>query len=1049
VDFRVLGPVELWAAGQRRDLGSAKERCVLAVLLWALGNPVAADSLVDRVWGENPPPKARDSLYSYIARLRGRLRQAGEDGQARLVSGSGTYTLEADPETVDLYRFRRLRAQARAIGDSGDDEQAALLLREADGLWRGEPLTGLAGSWVGRARASLADERLAATLDRVAAELRLGRHADVLGEITDLIADHPFVETLVEHLMVALYRCGRQAEALQAYRQARQRLTEELGADPSPSLRDLHQQILRGDAGLARSPLGTWTSRAPTFDNLPRDIPNFTGRAAEMRQLLAAATAEPARTAVVIQAIDGMAGAGKSTLALHAAHQLHDHFPDARIYLHLHAHDAHRRPLDPAAGLGTLLRILGVPADHIPRTLEERATLWRTQLASRRAIIVLDDAASQEQVAPLLPGTPSCLVIITSRNRLAGLSGVRALSLGVLSGADAAALFANIAGSHRASDGESVAEITRLCGYLPLAIHLVASRLAHRPAWSVADLAQRLSDTGDRTGEIYLENPEIAASFALSYQELSTEQQQLFRQMSLHPGPDFTLAAAAASACTALADCERCVTALLDHRMLEEPARGRFRYQDLIGAYARDLALRYDHESQRRQTVRRMLDYYLSAADKADRILYPHRDRMDVQVALPPTVTPHLASPQEARDWLTAESANLLSGARYADDHRLPEHAALIGHVLARFLQIQGHWEDAVAAHDRAIRAWRMIGDRNGEARALTDLGSMLTRTGRYADALKHALEALAIFRADDDRHGEAKVLDRMGLVYWQSSRFKEALAHYEQALVIWRALGDRHGEADSLGHSAMCMWHVGSYDEAMRRFARALGIYREMADRQGEAKSLNNIADVQLHLGLYDEALRRYQQAQAIAQETGDRQGEAVTHNNMGNFYQRIGQYADSLSHYRNALAIYRDIGDRRCEADALNNIGSAFQRTHNYGEAIIHHQKALAVAHELAEPYQEARSLSSTGAAQLMGGRHDLALQDYRAALELSRLIGDPYQEGLALDGIGSVRLHTDGSSAARECWRAALAIFEKIGVPEAAEVRARLGRTETGGR
>lgn len=1048
MEFRILGPIELWAAGQRHDLGSSKERCVLAILLWTLGRPVSADILVDRVWGERPPPKARTSMYSYIARLRGRLQRAAGDGQARLLSRSGSYTLEADPETVDLYRFRRLRAQARAIGGSGDDEQAALLLREADQLWRGEPLAGLSGDWAERARASLKDERLSATLDRITADLRLGRHADLLGEITDLIDGHPFVETLVGHLMVALYRCGRQAEALHAYRQTRQRMADELGTDPSPFLADLHQRILQGDADLAPPPSAAWISPVTSLDNMPRDIPNFTGRAAEMRGLLTAVAADPGRTAPVIEAIDGMAGVGKSTFAIHAAHQFRAQFPDARLYLHLHAHDAARPPLDPAAALDALLRAVGVPAERIPPGLEERAALWRAQLARRRAVLVLDDVQGQEQVAPLLPGAPHCLVLITSRSRIAFLPGVRSLSLDVLPGEDAAALFTSIAGSHRAADTQAVSEITRLCGNLPLAIHLVASRLSHRPAWSISDLVQRLARAGDRTGEIHSENPEIAASFELSYQGLSSEQQETFRRMCLHPGPDFTLPVAAAAVGTSHAQCERHITALLERHLLEEPARGRYRFHDLIGSYARALAFRCDPGSIRLQTTRRMLDYYLSAADQADRVLFPHRARIDVSMSHPGLAVAGLAGQREARDWLSSESENLLGAAGYAAEHDLPDYAALFAHVLAQFLQTQARWEEAITVHSRAVRAWRASGDPCGQARALSDVSAMLTRTGRYADALRHAGEALAIFRAHRDRRGEAEVLDRMGLANWQSSRFREALACYEQALVILRALGDRHGEADTLAHSAISIYHLGRYDEAIKRFTQALSSYRDIADRQGEAKTLNNIADVQERLGLYDDALRRYQEALGIARGFGDRQGEAVVLNNVGNVYQRMGRYEDSLASYREALAIYRAIGDRRCEADALNNIGAAFQRTRHFGEAIIHHQKALAVAHALAEPYQEARSLCSIGDVHLQGGHYKSALEDFRGALELSRQIGDLYQEGLALDGIGSAQLYTEGGVAARDRWQQALAIFENIGVPEADAVRSRLQADQTRG-
>jgi DNA-binding SARP family transcriptional activator len=1044
VEFRILGPVELWAAGRRIDGGSAKERCVLAILLWTPGHPVSVDSLVDRVWGDNPPRQARGSLYSYIARLRARLQRVDGDGTVHLVSGSGSYTLEADPESVDLHRFRRLHRQARAIGDSGDDEHAVLLLRDADRLWRGEPLAGLAGDWVSRSRANLADERLAATLDRVAAELRLGHHADLVSETADLVAEHPFVETLVEHLMVALYRCGRQAEALQAYRQLGQRLADELGTDPGPGLRELHQRILRGDAELAAKPGIGWASGAGPPDNLPRDIPNFTGRAAQMRSLLDAITTAPAETAVVIEAIDGMAGVGKSTLAIHAAHRLRARYPDARLYLNLHANDTNRGPLDPVAGLDTLLRLLGVSASRLPGTLAERAALWRAQLSHRRALVVLDDAASPDQVAPLLPGAAGCLVLITSRRRLTGLAGIRAVSLDVLSDQDAAALFTSIAGPMRAADARAVAEVTHRCGRLPLAIHLVASRLSHRPAWSVADLARRLSAADDQAGKIHAENPEIGASFALSCQGLTRGQQQMFRRMCLHPGPGFTVSAAAAAAAVSLADAELCVDVLLDHHLLEEPARGRFRFHDLIAAYGRDLAAQHDTEAERDLTLRRVLDYYLATADRADRILYPHRARLDPGSAppAPPAMdAARLSRPQEAREWLDAELTNLLSAARQAAQHRHHEHAALLPHVLARDLDSQGHWETAITLHGWAIAAWRALGDPRGEACARSDLGFMLTRTGRYPDALRQEHQALAIFRGCADRRGEACVLDRIGLVHWYASRFNEALACHEQALVIAREIGDLGGQADALAHSALPLWHTGSYREAMRRLARALAIYRDIGDRQSETKTLTNIAEVQQHLGAYDDALTTFQQTLTVVQEAGDRQGEAVLLNNMGNVYQHVGRYAESLTHYRRAVTIYRDIGDRRCEADALNNIGAVFQRTEHFGEAVIHHQKALVVASELAEPYQQARALCYLGDAYLRSGRYKAALDDYHAALELSRQIGDPYQEGLALDGMGSALLHTEGGAAARERWRQALALFERLGVPAAAAVRARL--------
>ncbi len=344
MEFRVLGPVEIWAAGLRLDLGSPKEACVLAVFLLTPGRPVSAGALIDRVWGAAPPAKVRGSVWSYIARLRRVL--AASDAAVRLVSRSGLYILEADPESIDLHRFRRLRTQARALAESGDSEHAAQLLRDADRLWGGEALAGLPGDWAQRTRATLDQERLTATMDRVELDLADGHESDLAGELSELVSRHPFVERLVEQLMVTLYRTGRQAEALEAYRQARARLDDELGAEPGPGLRSLHQRILRADPELALPPR-KWTRRSSGLNNLPRDIPNFTGRAEELNVLAGAIVTDQPGTAITVVTIDGMAGIGKSALAIHLAHRLADQFPDGQIFLSLHAHDPVEEPVDP------------------------------------------------------------------------------------------------------------------------------------------------------------------------------------------------------------------------------------------------------------------------------------------------------------------------------------------------------------------------------------------------------------------------------------------------------------------------------------------------------------------------------------------------------------------------------------------------------------------------------------------------------------------------------------------------------------------------------
>lgn len=1036
VEFRLLGPVELWVNGQRYDLGAPKERCVLAILLWRLGHPVSAESLVDLVWGGNPPDRARTSLHAYISRLRKDLKRAAGQDRPWLHHRSGYYTLDANHDCVDLYRFRELRGQARAAAEDGDDERVAALLHEAEQLWQGTPLAGLNGMWAERVRTRLEEERLDAIRDRIKAELRLGRHAALVGEISELVVQHPCDEALVAHLMIALYRCGRQAEALGAYRRAHHHLVSEVGSEPGSILRMLHHRMLNADPDL-----DVPRPRAEAKPNsLPRDNPHFTGRVAELDRLFELIDAEADGGAVTVVAIDGMAGVGKSTFAVHAAHLLGDRYPD-RFYLNLHTHDPVEEPLDPAAALGTLLRTLNIAPTAIPGTMEERATLWRTRLANRRALVLIEDADEPEQIRPLLPGSPGCLVLVTSRRRMIGLPGICWLPLGIMRQDEAVALFTRVAGAERAHEHAMVTTVVRMCGYLPLAIQLEGSRLRQHTSWSVADLASRLSRIQYRLGEISEGAREIARSFELSYRYLTSGQQRLFRRLAHHPGTDFSVHAAAAAGGLSLTAAEQVLDALVDNYMLEERGPGRFAFHDLIREYAYRLSLLEDSESELRRAVHRMLDYYLFLADRADRIVYPFHRRMAARPEYLPASIPSLDTWDSARKSIEAERVNLLRIMAYAARPGWSWHAGMLPHVLAQFLDTWGYWEDAAAAHRLAARTWRQRPDRAAEARALTELCFILGRTGGYAEALECADQVLSIVRAQGDRGGEAEILDCMSLILWRSSRFREALSHHEEALAIWRSIQDRHGEADALDHGAILLWHTSRYGEALRWSYQALALYREVGDIQREGNSLNNIGDIEQHLGYHDEALDHYQQALIIFRDIGEREGEAIVFNNIGNLCQRAGQYHESLKHYRNALRIYRDIGDRRGEADALNSIGAAFHRTGYEGDALNHHQKALVLARELAEPYQEARSYCSLGDVHLETRDYHSAMHDYRSALELSRRIGDRYQEALAHDGLGSVTLATVGVPTAREHWRKALELFEQIGVPEADAVRRRL--------
>jgi tetratricopeptide (TPR) repeat protein len=866
-----------------------------------------------------------------------------------------------------------------------------------------------------------------------------------VGEIADLAAQHPLNEQLVEILMVALYGSGRRAEALETYRLADRRWRDEFGGDPGLRLRDLHQRMLRDDPGLFATPPSSVASyrggvadAAPPgarVSTLPPDNAQFTGRAAELDRLsgwIRAADASPAVTVVVIS---GMAGVGKTALAVHAAHVLGDRYSD-QLHVRLRGHAPDGDPVDPASALGSLLRPLGVGDDVIPADVEDRTALWRSRLAGRRALILLDDALDSAQVRPLLPGAPGCLVLITTRRMAIDLPGMCWLSLDPMPPAEAASLFARTAGKDQAGDDAGVAGVLRLCGYLPLEIQIAGSGLRRHPAWDVRDLTSRLRENRP-------EDRQVGAALALSYRHLTTAQQRLLRQLALHPGPGFSRYAAAAMAGDqSFAETERALDVLLDHHLIEEPAPGRFAFHDLIGEYAGHLAIAHDTNDDRRRTKCRLLDYYLCLADRADRVVYPFHRRLPAQLGRVPGNQPPLNTRRDGQKWLEAERPSLLAVAHYAAGDGWAKHASLLPHVLARFLDTWGYWTDAADLHRIAVTAWQAAGNTSGQAKALTELCFILARMARYDEALQSGRDALALARAAKDRTAEADALDRLGIVLWWSACYPKALAHYDEALAIWRALDDRDGEADALGYSAIVLWHLNRYADALRRTEQALAIYRELGNLQGEANSLNNLGDLQQSADCHDQALGSYRQALEMFRDIGDRQGEAIALNNIGDFCRNMGRNEDALAHYRTALDIYREIGDRRCEADALNNMGAAYQQMGHYGDAIDQHQKALVLAHQITERFLEARSYYGSGDAHRAAGQYGAAADDYLAAIDLSQQIGDRYQDGQARKGLGHALLRTEGAAAAQVQWRRALDIFEDIQKnPEADEVRALL--------
>jgi DNA-binding SARP family transcriptional activator len=1040
MEFRVLGPIELWSAGQQCDLGSIRARCVLGILMLTPRTIVPTDALIDRVWDTEPPPKARENLSVYITRLRAALRQALGDN-VRLAGRDRGYELDVDPDVIDLHQFRRLRRQADGLAVNGDPDNAAALLREADLLWRGQPFAGIRGDWVARMRGSLEEERRAALLKRVECELELGRHADLVGELHHLLAQYPLDEAFIAHRMTALYGSGRAGEALSLYRDTRSQLVDEQGTEPGPALAELHQRILSQDPGLATGVTGPSRplSRTSPPDTLPPETAEFVGRWEELRLL----TGEPG-SGPQIRVIEGKGGVGKTALAVHAARAAAAQYPDGAFYLNFHTHDPGPPSLDAAEALARLLGMLTAPATRIPDTAGERAALLRAQLSRRRAIVILDDAAGADQIQPLLPTSGQSLILITTRRKLPGLAGAHALTLDALPMADAITLFRRVAGPDRAYDEAEAELAVQLCGRLPLAIQLAAGPVAHDHLPRLADLVEELAQSPALAAGPEAASPQVLSASDVSYRSLEPGHQRFFRRLGMNPCASISPGAAAALGGGTLAEAQQGLAALLDHHLLAQAPGGQFRLHDLIHEYAALRAEQEDSGAERRRAVSRLLDYYLHTADQADRVLHPFRRRMPVPVSHRPEadgalVTP--LTPDVAVAWLDAEWRNILLAAHYAGRHEWKQKCADLIHVVGGFLAVRAYWDEARAAHTLAMQAGRDLVDPARFARAALEFSEVSLQTGGHEAALPLAEEALEIYRSLGDRDGEADALDQVGMAHQRAGRSRESLAYFREAQALYGGTADSRGVANTLSHAGIACWQLGQYDEAMDNIDAALLRYQEVGDRRGEAKTLNNLGQMKLHFGYHRDALDGFQKSLGIFGEIGGAQNEAILHHNIGAVFYYKGSYTEGLDAYRRALALYREHGDLPNEAAVLNDIGALYQSADSYDEALVYHQQARSIAEDIGNLPQQVTSQRGIAGVRRGSGRYGEAFDQYQAALKLAQEIGDPYQEAKILEGIAETRLSTLRPDAARDAFRQALEIFERLGVPDAESARIRI--------
>lgn len=1067
MEVRLLGPVELWRDGREVRLGTPQQRLVLAALAIAPGEPVAVADLVTRVWGDGLPGDARNVLQTHVSRLRGLVAGATGVPRSQAIRRTGdSYLLAVAPEQVDLCRARQLVADARRVAADGPagDRAASALARQAAELRRGTPLAGLRGGWVEQARAGIEQEWLGWQVDRFEAELRLGQPEAVAGPLSALLTDHPLDERLAQLLMLALYRTGQQSEALRVYGRIRQRLIEELGDEPGSRLQRLHQQVLRRDPQLdhpsppAGEPVGSEpvgsgpVSSGPAGSTtgspgagagrpvpvrprqLPPEVPNFTGRASKLRQLDSLLHDRAAnRSVAVISAVAGMAGVGKTALAIYWGHRVRDQFPDGQLYVDLRGY-APGPPRSPASVLAAFLRSLGVAADQVPVDLDEAAALYRSLLADRMVLIVLDNAADSAQIRPLLPGASRSVVLVTSRAALPGLvvrEGAHRLDLDLLTEPESVGLLAALLGPDRAAaEPAAVAELAQRCAYLPLALRVAAASLP--PGGRVADLVAQLRDRGTLpvlagAGEADVTVPAV---FDLSYTRLPAPTQRAFRLLGLVPGPDLTAEALAALTAATPAQAEVWLAELARLHLVKPVARDRYVCHDLLREYAAGRAQDED-AGDWQAALTRLNDYYLSAADAATNRILPHPLRLppDQDRARPQV---EFADPDEAVRWLDAELPNLVAAAQRAAADRTgdPAPAWLLSHTLIPFLRLRGFPAEAAAIVDAALVAAEAAGERRGYGAALLGRASLHHQQGRWHAAVDDLTEALDAFRETGWAEGQAVLLQNLGLAHGQLGKLEAALPFHREALALYERTGSRYGAASVIGNLAIDVMQLGRLAEAAELARRCLATFAGLGSRQREALNVGNLGEIHRLMGEFGPARRCYRQALLWCQEIGDRDGEGVATFGLALIDSDLGRLAPARELLLAALRLSRETGNQRYVAGALAGLARVQYRCGELGPARRAGGQARELADQLGDAYLQVMVLLTLADLSRGGTPDDLARDSADQALELARGAGFRLLEGQARTARAELRLTGEDLDRAVGEGRQALAIHRETG-------------------
>ncbi|WP_323185151.1 BTAD domain-containing putative transcriptional regulator [Streptomyces sp. NBC_01214] len=1038
----MLGSLEGWFGEVRLRLGGAIQERVLCVLLLEAGRVVPVARLVEATWEKDPPVTAAHQVRKAVADLRRRIPTGTE---VIATDGPGYRVVVADDQ-VDLLEFDALtRAAGQALREGGRSE-AAEALRAALALWRGSVLSGTGGPVIEAAATALEERRLAAAEQFFDLCLALGESGELISGLRALITQHPLRETLRGQLMLALYRSGRQAEALKEYGEVRELLVDELGIDPGPRLAKLYEAILRDSPELAAperpapvaaasvrpvpepaapaEPLpepappvtavsegaapgvpartdadregepGTRTGPADAPCTLPYDLPDFTGRAKELAELFDYVQDEGRggeRYARIV-AIDGMGGMGKTTLAVRAAHRLAGGYPDGQLHIDLHGFTPGREPVTPTAALDGLLRTLGTPGDRIPEDLEGRTALWRSKLDGRRMLLLFDNAVDAAQIRPLLPASPGCLALITSRGRLLDLDGVEWVSIGMMEPEDSTSLMAETLGTTRvAAEPAASAELAELCGHLPLALRIATARLRNRPRWTVRYLVERLRDEKRRMDELSSGERSVAATLRLSYLAMDEEYRTAFRILSLYPCAGTDVHSAAALLGTTVRDAEDALEFLLDVHLVQQPDIGLYTFHDLVRSFAQSLRgpATADDDAA---AVERLLGYYLTTSDAACEVLFPSRERRPTGIPPYRGERPALRDTEQALSWFDREQAGLLAAVSLAERCGHDRYAACLSRNVGFHLHTHGQLDEFWSVGHLAVAAARRLDDPALLGISLANLGAACWKLGRFEEGLEVAREARATAVRAGDRHTEANSESTIGLLMSMLGRYKEALPLVERSVSMAQELGNPRAESESLTILSTLYERWGRFPEAAEVARRAIEIDRDLGYRSNEIVALTDLAFAQVGLGEFVDADASLKRARDLCDETRSPGDVALVLALSAQVAHERGNVLQARAFAERSLVLGRTSGAPIRLARVENVLGQLHLR---WGE----HEVALALhghAHKIAAPMsfraEEASALMGLALAAEALGDAAAAAGHWAAAEELSDFMGLP---------------------------------------------------------